>query len=145
MRTSPGSSPLTRSTPTSRLRLNPGWIWHLYWLGGIVLPAPELIQDRLLPLAGQGLRHCGIDGDDIERFLEVIRQRVESRQTGADWLLKSCSQMGGDRLKGSALVAVTAATYRHQQQGPRRALLAAGGTGGSRGLEGRTISAWNST
>ena len=42
---------------------------------------------------------------------------MESRQTGADWLLKSCSQMGGDRLKGSALVAVTAATYRHQQQG----------------------------
>lgn len=90
---------------------------QLYWLGGKILPAPELIQGQLLPLAGQGLRHCGIDGDDIERFLEVIRQRVESRQTGADWLLKSCSQMGGDRLKGSALVAVTAATYRHQQSG----------------------------
>jgi len=90
---------------------------QLYWLGGTVLPAPALIQGQLLPLARQGLHHCGIDAGDIERFLEVIRQRVENRQTGADWLLKSCSQMGGDRLKGSALVAVTAATHRHQQQG----------------------------
>ena len=55
---------------------------QLYWLGGKVLPAPELIQGQLLPLARQGLRHCRIDADDIERFLEVIRQRVESRQTG---------------------------------------------------------------
>ena len=90
---------------------------QLYWLGGRVLPAPELIQGQLLPLARQGLRHCGIHADDIERFLEVIRQRVRSRQTGADWLLRSCSKMGGDRLRGSALVAVTAATHRHQQQG----------------------------
>ena len=90
---------------------------QLYWLGGRVLPAPELIEGRLLPLARQGLRHCGIDSDDIERFLGVIHQRVKSRQTGADWMLKSCSRMGGDRLRGSALVAVTAATHRHQQQG----------------------------
>lgn len=90
---------------------------QLYWLGGRVLPAPRLIQGQLLPLARQGLRHCGIHADDIERFLEVIRQRVRRRQTGADWLLRSCSQMGGDRLRGSALVAVTAATYRNQQQG----------------------------
>lgn len=90
---------------------------QLYWLGGNVLPAPELIQGQLLPLARQGLRYCGIDADDIERFLGVIHQRVKSRQTGADWMLKSCSRMGGDRLKGSALVAVTAATHRHQQQG----------------------------
>ena len=90
---------------------------QLYWLGGKILPAPELIQGQLLPLARQGLRHRGIDADDIERFLGVIHQRVKSRQTGADWMLRSCSQMGGDRLKGSALVAVTAATHRHQQQG----------------------------
>ncbi|MXZ34811.1 MAG: CBS domain-containing protein [Acidobacteria bacterium] len=90
---------------------------QLYWLGGTILPAPELIQGQLLPLARQGLRHCGINTDDIERFLGVIHQRVKRRQTGADWMLKSCSRMGGDRLKGSALVAVTAATHRHQQQG----------------------------
>jgi len=90
---------------------------QLYWLGGRALPAPELIQRQLLPLARQGLRHSGIDSGDIERFLGVIQQRVKSRQTGADWMLKSCSRMGGDRLKGSALVAVTAATHRHQQQG----------------------------
>ena len=61
------------------------------------------------PLRDRRRRHRTLPGSDPSA--------VKSRQTGADWMLKSCSQMGGDRLKGSALVAVTAATHRHQQQG----------------------------
>ena len=47
----------------------------------------------------------------------MIGQRVENRQTGSEWLLRSCSRMSGDRLRGSTFVAVTAATFRRQQQG----------------------------
>ena len=37
------------------------------WLDGKILPAAELIQRHLLPLAREGLRHRGVDARDIDR------------------------------------------------------------------------------
>jgi CBS domain-containing protein len=90
---------------------------QLNWLDGGSMSAPELIRERLLPVAREGLRHRGIRGEDIKRYLGVIEKRVENGQTGADWLLRSYSRMGGDRRRGEILVALTAATYHRQTQG----------------------------
>ena len=81
------------------------------------MPAPELICGRLLPVAREGLRHRGIRDEDINRYLGVIEKRVKTGQTGADWLLRSYSRMGGDRRRGENLVALTAATCRRQARG----------------------------
>ncbi len=97
----------------ARLGLNT----QLNWLDGESTPAPELIRRRLLPLAREGLQHRGIRAEDIERYLGIIEKRVENGQTGADWVLRSYSRMGGSRGRGGASVAVTAATYRRQTQG----------------------------
>ena len=90
---------------------------QLNWLDGESMSAPELIRERLLPVAREGLRHRGIRGEDIKRYLGVIEKRVENGQTGADWLLRSYSRMGSDRRRGEILVALTAATYHRQTQG----------------------------
>ncbi len=63
------------------------------WYGGETLTAAELIGQRLLPLAREGLEHVGIDGDDIDRYLGVIEARVTNGRTGANWTLESFNAM----------------------------------------------------
>ena len=86
----PGS-PSPRSSPTSQSAARSGLNAQLNWLDGGSMSAPELIRERLLPVAREGLRHRGIRGEDIKRYLGVIEKRVENGQTGADWLLRSYS------------------------------------------------------
>ncbi len=90
---------------------------QLNWLDGESMPAPELIRRRLLPVAREGLRHRGIRDEDIKRYLGIVEKRAETGRTGADWLLRSYSGMGGDRRRGETLVALTAATYQRQTRG----------------------------
>lgn len=105
---------------------------HLEWFGGRTLTAQELILTRLIPTAERGLEAGGIDADDIGRYMETIRRRVESRQTGAAWLLGSLAEMqdqGSPEERMAALVAATVA--RQSDEIPvhewRRASLAESG------------------
>ncbi|MEM1031397.1 MAG: CBS domain-containing protein [Myxococcota bacterium] len=63
------------------------------WMGGRQVTAHELIVERLLPRAREGLAGSRIDADDIERYLGVIERRVRTGQTGATWALRSLSKM----------------------------------------------------
>jgi len=63
------------------------------WYNGETLTAAELIGQRLLPLAREGLEHVGIDADDIDRYLGVIEARVTNGRTGANWTLESFNAM----------------------------------------------------
>jgi CBS domain-containing protein len=49
----------------------------------------------LLPLATAGLRKVGIDGGDIDRYLGVIHERVQSNQTGSKWTIAAMSSLIG--------------------------------------------------
>lgn len=91
---------------------------ELTWLDGEVLPARRLIIDRLLPLAEFGLEHAGIDAEERERYLGIIRARVERDQTGSQWALNSLAAMtreGGN--KDERLRALVAATIVRQKRG----------------------------
>jgi len=66
---------------------------QLNWFGDQYLTAKDLIVEQLLPLAREGLEQVGIDGDDIDRYLGVVEQRVERRRTGARWMLESIESM----------------------------------------------------
>ncbi len=66
---------------------------QLHWFDDQYLTAQTLILDQLLPLARQGLADVGIDPVDIDRYLNVIQERVECRRTGARWLLDSAQHM----------------------------------------------------
>jgi len=70
---------------------------RLEWFGGKSYDAEDLISSQLLPVAREGLLAHGIDADDVDRYLEVIRLRVESRRTGAQWMLDSLEGMSNAR------------------------------------------------
>lgn len=63
------------------------------WFDNQQVTAQELIIDELLPMAREGLFEAGIDERDIDRYLGVIRARVDNRRTGARWQLESLENM----------------------------------------------------
>lgn len=91
---------------------------QLHWKGKTTIPVRRLISSRLLPLAEQGLKAAGIASDDIETFLDVIKYRTRSAQTGSQWLLTSFEKMknAGGTLP-EKMSALTAAMEKRQLSG----------------------------
>jgi CBS domain-containing protein len=105
---------------------------QLEWFGGRTLTAQDLILTHLIPVAERGLRAGGIDESDIERYLQTIRRRVESRQTGAAWILGSLSSMQDQGSPEEQMAALVAAMVSRQSDHLpvhdwRRAALSEGG------------------
>lgn len=63
------------------------------WLDGRSVDARELLTGELIPAAREGLFQVGVPGEDVERYLGVIEARVETGQTGAQWLLDTVSSV----------------------------------------------------
>ncbi len=63
------------------------------WIKGEEWPADELILQRLLPQAREGLKSRNIDQGEIDRYLGVIEGRVRVGRTGAQWMLDSLDEM----------------------------------------------------
>ncbi len=97
----------------ARRGLNGGFTW----LDNKQVSAPDLILKELIPLAREGLTANGVAAEDIDRYLGVIQERVETRMTGATWLEKSLVELGSDGTKSERLAALTAATSHYQQLG----------------------------
>lgn len=79
----------------------------LDWQGKRV-SAQELILNEMLPLARSGLLEIGIDKDEIEHYLNIIKQRTETGQTGAEWQIQHV------KLKNCNMAELTK-DYLHQQ------------------------------
>jgi CBS domain-containing protein len=90
---------------------------RLVWLEDEALPATELIRDRLLPLAHDGLVARGIDSADAERYLSVIDERVAAGRNGAQWVEASIAAMHGRGSVAERLNALTAAMVERQKTG----------------------------
>ena len=87
------------------------------WLSGHQVPAQELIDQELLPLAESGLRKAGVLSADIDRYLGIVRERIRSGQTGAQWLVENLSHMHDKHASDAVLSALTAATIHRQWEG----------------------------
>ena len=90
---------------------------QLTWIEGRRVPARELISGELIPLARAGLETSGIDADDIDRYLSIVEDRVESRQTGSQWQLDSLAGMKQEGTRADRLNAVVAASIDRQLKG----------------------------
>ena len=66
---------------------------RLRWAGGRSYGANDLIRDHLLDTARQGLLDRGILAEDVERYFDVLRRRVESGRTGSQWMLDSLTAL----------------------------------------------------
>ncbi|MCP4284462.1 MAG: glutamate--cysteine ligase [Gammaproteobacteria bacterium] len=69
---------------------------EVYWLDGGSGGVRELIQSKLLALAGNGLDALGIDSEESKRWLGVIAGRVKSGQNGASWQRAWVQRHGAD-------------------------------------------------
>lgn len=90
------------------------------WIDGKSYSASSLILDHLLLLARQGLESAGVDRSDTDRYLGVIEERVQSGQTGAQWMLKSLAATESPGLPGSKTMrcrALTATMHKQQKEG----------------------------
>jgi hypothetical protein len=73
---------------------------QLYWPGIGWIPSDELVLRRLLPMAHDGLRDCGVSDEARERYLGVIEQRCLARRTGSGWQRETVALLesrGADR------------------------------------------------
>jgi CBS domain-containing protein len=84
------------------------------WLDGRAWTAEDLVLEKLLPMAREGLRSRSIDADDVERYLSVLEARVERGRTGAQWVLDSLTGMQGRGTRDQRYRALTAGMYSRQ-------------------------------
>lgn len=87
---------------------------HFNWLDGQTLPATELILKELIPIAREGLLSSGIEVSDIDRYLGIIEQRAETKQTGAKWAIKSITEMDKEAHPDEKVRAIVAAMSRQE-------------------------------
>lgn len=85
------------------------------WVDGQSVTAPELILETLLPLARAGLE-AYVDRSEIDKYLGVIHDRVESRRTGSDWMMRSLSEMEDRGSRSERMTALTAAIANRQSE-----------------------------
>lgn len=91
---------------------------HLMWLNADhTQSARHLVLERILPLAREGLRAGEVDEEDIERYLGIIEERVASKQTPAQWMLRSLARMKERGSLPERLNALTAAIADRAQTG----------------------------
>ncbi len=87
------------------------------WLDGERRPAHALLTESLIPAARRGLSHAGVDEADIDKYLNIIEKRVESGQTGAQWMLSTVNRMKGMGTRAERLCALTAGVVSRQKLG----------------------------
>ena len=90
---------------------------QFHWLDGQSHSASSVILDNLLPLAREGLLSAKVASDDIDKYLGIIEERAQSRQTGARWITKSFAAMGNTTSKDVRQRGLTSTMLTNQKQG----------------------------
>ena len=88
---------------------------QIRWLNGIDHAAAPLILEQLTPLAREGLKHAGVESSDINRYLDVIEERVRRDQNGALWSLRSLAAMDGQGTRELRSRILVEQMIEHQQ------------------------------
>ncbi|MDE3002687.1 MAG: glutamate-cysteine ligase family protein [Gemmatimonadota bacterium] len=87
------------------------------WPDGATRSASELVLDEALPIARSGLREAGVNPNDIDRYLGIIHERVESGTTGSRWMMRSLREMGDQGTRSERLAAITSGTISREKKG----------------------------
>lgn len=87
------------------------------WTKDRKISAVDLIKDELLPMAKNGLQKANIDSSDIDTYLGVIEERVNTAQTGSYWVVKSYGNLIKEGNREQTLSAITNAMIKNQKKG----------------------------
>jgi gamma-glutamyl:cysteine ligase YbdK (ATP-grasp superfamily) len=69
---------------------------ELFWPGQGNVSVRSLLLDELIPTAKRGLAKLDIEEDDINKYISIIHDRIESEQNGANWQRRWVSKHGRD-------------------------------------------------
>ena len=58
---------------------------EMTWVSGQRISARQLLLDHLIPLGEEALKALDIPSEEVEQYYELLRLRVTSGQTGANW------------------------------------------------------------
>lgn len=86
------------------------------WVDNQIYTAAELVLNELIPIAEDGLKKAKVDEKDIKRYLDVIKGRVKSGQSGSQWMLDSFENAKKKGSRDEALMAVTAGMAKRQKK-----------------------------
>lgn len=87
------------------------------WFDDKKISSTDLFNEVLIPLAREGLSTRKIDPSDINRYIDVISERVDKHMTGARWMLKSFTMLKEGTEKGLAQTILTSTILQNQQTG----------------------------
>ena len=87
----------------------------LKWMGK-EYDAKDLIINKLIPLAKDGLNKTNIDSNDQENYLGIFQDRVASAKTGSSWILNSFNSLIKTNPQDTALTGLTEVMRQRQQQ-----------------------------
>jgi CBS domain-containing protein len=90
---------------------------RMQWIGGKTLSANDLVLDRLIPAAREGLAAKNVRTRDIDRYLGVVEERVRSGRTGSQWTFDSLAAMPDKSRVEERYRALTASMYYQQLRG----------------------------
>ncbi len=88
------------------------------WVDNQRVNAVDLITEELLPIAREGLSKAKVKESDIDSYLEIIEERVQSGQTASHWMINNyASLMKENSSKEQTLAAITTAMIKNQKKG----------------------------
>jgi succinylglutamate desuccinylase len=85
------------------------------WFGKRI-DARKLILNELIPKAAIGLSSINIHPKDIDKYLNIIKERTNTRQNGSRWIIDSYDQLNTKFSKQNTLTTITSEIIRNQQQ-----------------------------
>ncbi|MBC2838184.1 CBS domain-containing protein [Robiginitalea sp. SC105] len=85
------------------------------WEGQIV-SARELLLDFFLPIAYRGLSRMNVSGEDAEKYLKIIENRIQTH-TGSEWSVRTYRELRRELRQPDALRVLTASLYNRSHKG----------------------------
>lgn len=85
------------------------------WPHRPAVPVRDLLLEELLPLARQGLKDLSIQASDINRYMDVIEERVRCQRTASQWMIDSYTELRKTASRSESLAAIVASTVAHQK------------------------------
>jgi CBS domain-containing protein/gamma-glutamylcysteine synthetase len=76
----------------------------------------SLLLKELIPLAEKGLENCGIPQDEINVFIDIVRQRVKKNKTGSEWMSKNYNRLKKHFTKRRTAYFLTQQMLRYQKK-----------------------------
>lgn len=88
------------------------------WVNEKRISPSDLILKELLPIARYGLEKRDMMKADIDKYLGIIQERVETCNTGSRWILQSFNKLAKEGLQRDEIItSITSSIYDHQHQG----------------------------